>query len=218
MQTDIRIDGKFSFEKARLDKQRKVLYGLLSARELNPDRAMVLDSDDLIHKDLVDYAAGRPAEGLVINRGYRYQLSKPKLRKSRNYHMISGSSMIFPYRSADFPGSLEYEDVEHHFMSRMAHPKPIEKIFSDNGVSFENVPFYAGVYVRGHNDSIRDHFRPSSKQNAVVTLNTGKLGARLTSRAWKIYGRLIGTRKIDGDLKDQFPGLKVYTDRAANAY
>lgn len=210
LETEIRIDGTFDPWKGRTDKQRKILFGLLHARTLAPDHAMVVDADDLLHRDLVKFVCRQDtsADALIINKGFRYDIGSPRLRRIKPFHLASGSSMIFPYRAADFRGIQSCLDVDRHFMTREAHPKPAEKVFTDEGLMYRYVPFPAAIYVRGHADSIRDNFaRQSKAQKASPGFRVSRLKKRVVNLAGKAIARLQGSPAIDDRIRRDFEGL-----------
>ncbi|WP_138466111.1 hypothetical protein [Poseidonocella sp. HB161398] len=210
LETDIRIEGSYDAWKGRGDKQRKVLHGLLHARALAPERAMVVDADDLLHRDLVAYVRdhGSEADAFIINKGYRYTMGSPRLRRIKPFHLASGSSMIFPFRASDFEGIASDREVERHVMTREAHPKPAEKVFAEAGWSYRYIPFPAAIYVRGHTDSIRDKFATERQGAPAKTrLRGSNLRKRASTIIAKILARAKGSPVLDAKMRHDFPGL-----------
>jgi hypothetical protein len=213
LETDIRIEGEYEFWKGCHDKQRKVLFGLLYCQELNPDTFMIVDADDLVHRDLVRFVSDHSdVNAFILNRGYRYNFGNIELRKSRNFHMISASSMVFPYVVSEFKDVRSADEVDAHYATQTAHPKPIEKIFDERKIKYRYIPYYAGVYMRGYDDSLRDDALASPEIQVPDNGNPSKnyLNAKwMRGILWKIYGRLLGTQLIDDDVKKNFAGILV---------
>lgn len=212
LETDIRIEGAFSTEKGRLNKQRKVLRALLHLKDEPPEMVMSVDADDLIHRDLIRHVKRTPnSDGFIVNRGYRYRIGKSGLRKCLNYHLVSGSSLIFPYRRDDFDAISSSDEVDAHHFSRQAHPRPGEAIFRELGKSFTYIPFFAGIYLQGHEHSLRDQSRIEAQAVPSTPHEGAKSRRRLLRRAndlgWKVIGRLRGNQPINSHLLEAFPGL-----------
>ena len=214
IETDIRIEGPFDSTKGRINKQRKILHGLLAARAHNPRRVMVVDADDLLHRDLVQFAADtHDVDGLIINRGYRFNLGNPELRRCLNYHLVSGSSLIFPFKLSDFSTISSDEEIFAHHISREDHPRPGEAIMKSLGLTYRYVPFYAGIYVRGHEDSLRDRIgieRSRAGTDRADRFKRGRIIRRSKDLAWKAVGRLRGVKRIDQAMIQEFSGLGAW--------
>lgn len=210
IKTSISVDGEMTLKKGCLDKQRKALFGLHQSKTLNPDCAMIVDADDLIHKDLVAFTENyQDTRAFIVNKGYRHDHGKPFMRKSRNFHNMSASSIIFPYNVEDFKARFEDQDVSTHYMTRSNHPKPIERLFKENGIRYKYVPFYAGIYKRGYGDSLRDlaAFEETNEQNieSDQAIHTSFFNKRkLIRRTWKVYNRILGAKSFDKKIKNDF--------------
>src|SRR4051794_30612266 len=77
----------------RLDKGRRVLKGLLRARESR--FLMVVDDDDFISARLTQYAADHPdANGWVVDHGYVWDDGSNMLYRHSALNHVCGSSLI----------------------------------------------------------------------------------------------------------------------------
>jgi hypothetical protein len=211
--TDIRIEGGYSTPKGRLDKQRKVLFGLLHARKLQAKSAMTIDADDVIHKDLVEFVAkDLQYDAFLMNKGYTYHIGNKILRKIKNFHYLSGSTIVYPLRDKDFENVNSYLDVDKYYMTRQAHPKPAELLFEQQDVPFRYIPFFAGIYVRGHEDSIRD--AQAKEHNKIGLDHYGRsFGFKrvryFARRLFNLIQTRFVTRRIDAAVSEDFRGFSV---------
>ncbi|HEY9688482.1 MAG TPA: hypothetical protein V6D46_00705, partial [Coleofasciculaceae cyanobacterium] len=92
------------------DKGRKILRGLIAARDFQPTHTMFLDADDCVSQRLAGFVAQHSqANGWFIRDGYRYQVSSSCIyKKSRDFHTMCGSSNILRYDLNRLPTHPEY--------------------------------------------------------------------------------------------------------------
>ena len=140
-----------------LDKERKLQFGMIHAAKINPRYIMFLDGDDRISNQLVDFVARRPqSDGFLITTGYLYRAGSRWLVRLNRFHMSCGSCYLFRYRKEEAPTRMDQPLGD--FWMLKAHNKHVLSGFRDRQESCTVVPFPAGVYFRGHGDSIRDLF------------------------------------------------------------
>jgi hypothetical protein len=201
VEADFQIADKTVAE-LRYDKMRKCHLGLQHAARFSPKRAMLLDADDLLHRDFVQHVTRfDPSVGLIARHGYRYTLGSRHLRRSSNYHNISASSMVFPYTPEVGP---EYSD---YYMTRQNHVKPIETAFRAQGIPYQYLRFPAGIYLRGSNDSIRDVCAIEQPGQAAGGVLQWK---RVRTIFRKAMGRSFRNVEITDELLRNFPGLAAH--------
>jgi hypothetical protein len=136
-------------EVGRSDKWKKITRGFLKAQEYCPDFVMVVDADDLIHRELARHAnARKTANGWVFKSGYRYHYGGHWLVHTGCFHQICGTSIIVRNElvgcdgiSGDSNGALMREQLGH---------MRAEKYFSSRGTPLDDLPFPGAIYVLGH--------------------------------------------------------------------
>jgi len=201
LNTNIIINKPYCLNVGRIDKQQKVYRGLIYTRDLIPNYVMILDADDLIHKNLVSYTnQNSKYDGFIINKGFRHDIGKSKLAKLHWFHLVSGSSVIFPYDPHDFE-TYNKTSYMNFYMTKIDHNKNIEKDFRTRNIKYKKVPFFAAIYTRGHGGHLRDvgvrPRVPSIKQKM--------------DRLRKIISRLSGKKTIDDHIIRDFPGITTIT-------
>lgn len=210
VQTDVMVRSTDHSE-LRNDKMRKCHLGLKFAARYSPKRAMILDADDLLHRDLVHQVSRfDPSIGVIMRNGYRYIIGDSHLRRSFDYHNISASSVVFPY-TPDVG-----RDPSDYYMTRMVHVKPIERAFRAEGIRYRYLRFPAGVYLRGTNDSMRDIDASARRDNPPprATAKPSKIVRRTRDYFWKAAGKLAGNVRITEQHFTDFPGLNGYSSAA----
>jgi hypothetical protein len=132
------------------DKGRKVLRGLVYARQLNPTHVMFVDADDCVSKrlaTLVDDALD--SNGWFVNSGYKYQEGSQYIYlKRRNFDQMSGTAAILRFDLLDIPEFPEYNRGYGYYKFYIDHQK-IRNYMRDKGTLIKPIPFPAGVYILG---------------------------------------------------------------------
>ena len=193
-----------TFEEARNDKMRKCHLGLQHAASFSPKRAMLLDADDLVHREFMKHVSRfDPSFGVIVRHGYRYIIGDKHLRRSFVFHHMSASSIVFPYSQDLGSGPSDF------YMTRQDHIKPIEAAFRAQGIPYGYLRFPACVYLRGSNDSMRDNVQ-LARRNAGTKRTS--LRKRIRTYFWKALGRSIGNIQITKKHLEAFPGLAAYAD------
>ena len=213
LSTDIGYEGEFDHSQGRIDKQRKCMKALLEARDTNPEFGMIVDADDLVHRQLVSYALENTEfGGFLLSRGYRHNLGQDCLRKSLSFHKACGSSIIFPYRKEDLEDCQSGDDFMKHFMTKIAHNTRIEDDFDRLGIRYRSIPFYAGIYTRGYGDSLReldDQKKSKPPEQAGGDKTQKRLRIWCKRLRYKMPGWILGSQRIDDQVRAHFPGLDI---------
>jgi hypothetical protein len=199
LSTDICIEGEYTHKKGCLDKQQKVYYGLLKARELNPHYVMIVDADDLIHRDLLSYCHNQSGyDGFILNKGYVLPFGHKHMTKRNDFHLLSASSVIFSYNQDYFQNQNDVRsDFLNYHMTNTPHDVNIENNFKKLGVKFRFVPFYAGIYLRSYGNSLTDD--ESSTSNFTFTRQQ-----KIIKFVRKVRRRIFNRVKITIDLANKF--------------
>jgi hypothetical protein len=78
----------------QLDKGERIAAGL---DDVEPeDLVMVVDDDDLIHRDLVAFVVSQPRCGWVIDKGYWWQSGARVLERTERFNDRCGTSLLVP--------------------------------------------------------------------------------------------------------------------------
>lgn len=134
-------------------KKRKIGVHL---RQLGGGYLMFLDSDDLVHQDLVKYALEtQNSHGYVINTGFEYDSGSGHLTLRKNFNHICGSCAIFRLECEDLPATMEDDDC---FYSKLQSHKQFENVCTQHGRPLMPVPFPAVVYLRTADITISTRF------------------------------------------------------------
>jgi hypothetical protein len=188
-----------------------MFLGLLEARAVNPASVMLVDSDDLLHRGIVDYVVNNSdVHAFILNKGYRHSLDQRDLRKSWKFHNICGTSAIYPFPLAQVSENSKLDDYTSCLLTRHHHPSSVDKTFKKLGIPFKYVPFYAAIYTRGYGGSLRDTSdEEPRRETGQVARSYSSLFTRkrLVDTAWKAYGRMLGSQPITDEIEANFIGL-----------
>lgn len=151
----VKVDFPLPKDKNRIaightDKGRKMLMGLVYARQFNPTHAMLVDADDCVSKRLATLVNNSiECNGWFVNSGYKYQEgSKYIYLKRRNFNRMSGTSNIIRFDLLDLPESPEYNRGYGYYKLYIDHQK-VRDYMRQKGTPIKPVPFPASVYILG---------------------------------------------------------------------
>ncbi len=174
--------------KYRLDKLCKLRLGALEVRKLGGGYLMPMDADDLISKNLVEYALkSEHPHGYIINKGYELDYRQQRVRHCPRYHLICGSSIIMKVDKFDLPDSLIIEQERGTtYFDRMIYPshRLSEQVSGEFKRPLEFVPFRAGVYVIDTGENI-------SQQRQTRNVGIRRKLVRLICAKRKMNDRII---------------------------
>ena len=125
-----------------LDKGQRVAAALTDVEP--DDLIMVVDDDDLVHRDLVAFvAAQQPRCGWVINKGYWWRSGSRVLHRTERFHQRCGTSLLVPpHYYAHFTGDLAESDA----IRELASHKRIFRRLPRQPPAWRYVPFAAAIY------------------------------------------------------------------------
>lgn len=120
-----------------LDKINKIKEGLSYAAQFNPEYTMVVDSDDCISNEIVDYALKNTSQpGWYVNKGYYYKEGSQYIfYKRKTFNFMCGTCVIVK-------PELINEFFEETPWLHFAH----EKINLSNNITLAPLPFAGAVY------------------------------------------------------------------------
>jgi hypothetical protein len=182
-------------EAFRFDKGRRVLKGMLRARDSR--FFMIVDDDDFVSARLVAHAArNTDANGWVINRGYVWNDGGRLLLQHEEFNRLCGTSLII--RSDLYALPERFDDASCEWIKAMlgSHVR-IAGILADGGTPLATLPFRGAVYRVAHT---------GSHSTAPSLLRTYFLSAGALRRPRQLLGNALKIRLLNGALKREFFG------------
>lgn len=188
-------DREAFFEAARLDKGRRILAGMLHAREA--DYFMVVDDDDFISCKLAGFVAAHHGEaGWCFTRGYVWPNGGHVLYQHPSFHKTCGTSHIIRADLLELP--TQFEQATDLYIKRMLGSHIfIDDYLRDKGTPLAPLPFCGAVYRIGHEGN-------HSKSSRL--LRTFVFKKKFIMRPWSIVGAALRLRPLTGSIRQEFFG------------
>lgn len=138
------------------DKQSKLRLAAatLRSRSAQARYVMILDADDLVHKELASFVLRDDnRSGYIIRDGYRVDLSTRSMSAQfASFDKSCGSCAIAHFTPDDLPEA--HDDRSSYFEGFLRHTESA-RIAAEAGRALATVPFLAAVYITNHADSLR---------------------------------------------------------------
>lgn len=132
----------------RLDKGSRILTGMLSSP--NSKYFMVVDDDDLINCNIVDYVKKKYGiYGWIISDGYMWDDGTKLLYQKNNFNKLCGTSLIIRSDLYNLPNSFD-EASDLYIKDMLGSHIRIDSILEKNATPLEKLPFYGAIYRVGH--------------------------------------------------------------------
>jgi hypothetical protein len=139
------------YDAFRADKGRRVLKGMLSARDSR--FFMIVDDDDFVSARIVQYVSENPdANGWTINRGYIWDDGGKLLLGYDDFDHLCGSSLIIRSDLYGLPERFENASLD-WIKSMLGSHVRIADILAERGTPLEALPFRGAVYRVAHRGS-----------------------------------------------------------------
>ncbi|RAU18246.1 hypothetical protein DN062_08405 [Nitrincola tibetensis] len=153
---------------------------------------MLLDADDLIHRNLVDYVLeNKSPHGYLINQGFMYYFGAKKiLPLTRNFDQQCGSCAIFYLTQDELPKTLTDED--NRYSSFKSHRFWGEKAETE-GRPLQAIPYPAAIYLRTDDISL----------SSQIVTQKGFKRLKVLAKRFLIEKPISETIKIDFALETQ---------------
>ena len=195
---ELDILGRAAFYDAfRWDKGRRVLSGMLAARDSR--FFMIVDDDDFVSNRLASFARAHPGStGWKIRNGYVWSEGGHLVMKHHNFHFLCGTSLIIRKDAYELPASFEEADVD-WVKDRLGSHIRIGDILAEKGTPLEELPFYGAVYRVGHT---------GSHSQAAGIIRQYILNAEKFSRPKEILRDAKNLRYYSASLRREFTGLE----------
>lgn len=166
-----------STEERMRDKWDKMLRLTLEAGRVDPSHLMIVDADDLVNHDLVEYAQSRPeSHGWLIDHGYCYSVgSRFILEQCGSFNC--GTNSILNARRIQFPQSATHEERMKCLALTAGHTT-IAGAMADQGTPLDRLSFPGAIYMINHGD------------------NDSHLGDRRSWKHWLMRSRWLQTKRM----------------------
>ena len=152
---DMHERGKVSMEDLydafRADKGRRVLMGMLRARDSR--FFMIVDDDDFVSARIVQHAAENPeANGWTIDHGYVWDNGGKLLLGYDDFNHLCGTSLIIRSDLYGLPDRFEAASLD-WIKSMLGSHIRIADILAERGAPLATLPFRGAVYRVAHSGS-----------------------------------------------------------------
>jgi hypothetical protein len=197
-------DKEKVYDAFRLDKGRRVLSGMLAARD--SQFFMIVDDDDFVSANIVDHVAGRPdANGWKITKGYLWNEGGRLVMQHDDFANFCGTSLIVRSRLYDLPATFEDAGAD-YVKSMLGSHVRIAGILAARGTPLETLPFRGAIYRVGHSGA-------HSKSSNLLTSHF--LSSYTLRHPRQLVRNLLRVRPLDRGLRSEFFGaaLSSYDNR-----
>ena len=167
---------KNKIAQGRTDQGRKILKGLIYARQFQPSHTMVVDADDCISKHLVEFVSSHPnSYGWFVNRGYKYRDGEKNIYlKRKDFYRICNSCNILRLDLNLLPENPEYNRGYGYYKYYIDHAK-VKGILETKGTPLKPLPFAGTVYILATGENLSDNKNNLSFNLINRRLLTGKI-------------------------------------------
>ncbi|MFM6930164.1 MAG: galactosyl transferase [Bdellovibrio sp.] len=177
----------------RWDKGRRVLAGMLSARD--SQFFMIVDDDDFVSSRLVEFVAKHPTEnGWIVNDGYIWDDGGRLLFATNSFNDVCGTSLIIRADLYNLPADIQSASPDWVKPMLGSHKRVVELLRRQN-TPLSALPFSGAIYRVAQSGShsgmgsfVRTHFL-----NRVVLL-----------RPWLLLRNLSRLRFLSRTKKTEF--------------
>ncbi len=179
----------------RLDKGRRVLAGLLKARQSR--FIMIVDDDDFVSNRLAAFAGARPsANGWVVEQGYVWDDGGSLVYRHSDFSALCGTSHIVRTDLYKIPDRFD-EASETYIKQMLGSHRFIAPHLVSAGTPLDTLPFPGAIYRVGHAGA---HSRSSSVLRSFV------LNRETLRRPYRIPRHLARLRLVSPGLRREFFG------------
>jgi hypothetical protein len=200
---DLHSAGKEKvYDAFRLDKGRRVLSGMLAARDSR--FFMIVDDDDFVSANIVDHVAEQPdANGWKIDKGYLWNDGGRLVMRHDDFANFCGTSLIVRSRLYELP--VTFEDAGANYVKSMlgSHVR-IAGILAGRGTPLETLPFRGAIYRVGHSGA---HSQSSN------LLTSHFLSPYALRHPRQLVRNLLRVRPLDHGLRSEFFGAALEHSR-----
>jgi hypothetical protein len=186
------------YEAFRADKGRRVLSGMLAARDSR--FFMIVDDDDFVSARIARHVSeNRDANGWTIDRGYIWDDGGRLLLGYDEFNHLCGTSLIVRSDLYGLPETFEGASLDWIKTMLGSHVR-IAGILAERGTPLEKLPFRGAVYRVAHGGS------HSKAPSLVKKYFLSREALKRPRRMLRHLGRL---RFVDGQARREFFGLRA---------
>ena len=164
------------------DKMQKLYLGFIKLQLSQPDYYMVLDADDILHKDFIQHIVERKnPNGYLVKKGFQYFQSDNRVIKNYHIEKICGSTTILHKSIAFDVNKIDKNDFGVLLWNQLSHEQ-MESHFEKCGRPLQEIPFFSVLYTLNHGQNASDQFRLSVLKKLKGKLKIILLGRRLSKK------------------------------------
>lgn len=181
------------------DRSKKVVAGLLAAKEIQPDYVMLVDADDCISRHIASFVHQHPKNnGWFIDKGYEYIDGSPMISiRRKDFYKMCGTSNIINYNLFTLPEKLmAYENITGYDEFITGHSLS-RSILAERGTPIQPLPFPGAIYIRdrvGESATLQDSWFSRFKRYPKEPLHVLK----------RIFLKPINERKLTQSVREEF--------------
>ncbi|MDL2406513.1 galactosyl transferase [Rhizobium calliandrae] len=191
-------DKEKVYDAFRLDKGRRVLSGMLAARDSR--FFMIVDDDDFVSANIVDHIAGQPdANGWKIDKGYLWNEGGRLVMQHDDFANFCGTSLIVRSRLYELPATFEDASAD-YVKSMLGSHVRIAGILAKRGTPLGMLPFRGAIYRVGHSGA-------HSQSSSLLTSHFFSPYALRHPR--QLVRNLLRIRPLDRALRSEFFGAAL---------
>lgn len=160
------------YKSKSLDKGRKILWGLVHAKQFSPSHIMIVDADDCVSKHLAEFVnQNQESNGWFVNQGYVYQTgTKLVYLRRKAFNKLCGTSNIIRYSLLRLPPDVNQDYPEFNYF--YDNHKDLETALEKQGNPLAPLPFIGSVYIVGNQENIYLHnsslFLEQNKNKGII--------------------------------------------------
>lgn len=180
----------------RMDKGRRVLKGMLRARQSR--FFMIADDDDFVSARLAEFVTAHPdANGWTIDRGYVWDDGGKLLYQHPQLNHVCGTTLIVRSDLYDLPADFDSATPD-YIKTMLGSHRRIATLLSERGTPLASLPFPGAIYRVGHSGSHSQ--TPSILKQYVFNSGTFR-------RPHLLLKNLLRLRPVDIAAKREFFGV-----------
>jgi len=179
----------------RIDKGRRVLMGMLRARDSR--FFMISDDDDFVSARIVQFVAdNRAANGWTIDRGYVWDDGGKILYRHHRLNHVCGTTLIIRSDLYGLPESFAAATPE-YIKTMLGSHRNIASILAERGTPLASLPFPGAIYRVGHS---------GSHSQTPPILKKYVFNREVMLRPHLFVRNLLRLRRIDAAARQEFFG------------
>ena len=181
----------------RIDKGRRVLKGMLRARDSR--FFMIVDDDDFVSARITRFATDhRDETGWTVSHGYIWADGGKLLLQEDDFNEICGTSLIVRTDAYGLPTDFDAASPE-YIMSMLGSHKRIHSLLAERGLALQSLPFRGAIYRVGQS---------GSHSQAPGIVRKYFLNRRTLSKPAELAQNLRRLRLVNDRIRQEFFGTR----------